>query len=239
MTRKAYALCLLLLAGCASAPRPETVAPTAPEPAVATLEDLTDSAKWEPDIAAFEQADSLVRRMPGGVVFVGSSSIRMWNTLAEDFPDVATINRGFGGSRVRDSLFYADRIVTPYQPDAVVFYAGDNDLAEGRTPQQVCDDFAAFVRKVLAARPQARIGFVAIKPSPSRVALLPRITEANALVRAYAQAEPGVDFLDVFTPMVDAKGTPRPELFLEDRLHMNGSGYAIWTRVVGQWLHAL
>ncbi|HEY0506410.1 MAG TPA: SGNH/GDSL hydrolase family protein [Lysobacter sp.] len=220
-------LCLAMLGACAT----HSVAPAA----VAT----NDSQQWEPDIAAFEQADSVVRRMPGGVVFVGSSSIRLWSTLSEDFPGVAVINRGFGGSRVRDTTYYASRIVTPYHPRAVVFYAGDNDLYEGRTPQQVRDDFAAFVSAVRVDEPDVRIAFVAIKPSPSRVALLPSIREANALVRQYAQGEQGVDYLDVFLPMLDGQGQPREELFVDDRLHMNSSGYAIWAGVVRPWLAGL
>lgn len=214
----------------------------APPPAATTSTATTgvdDSMQWEADIAAFEQADSVVRRRPGGVVFVGSSSIRMWQTMADDFPGVATINRGFGGSRVRDSTYYADRIVTAYQPRAVVFYAGDNDLFEGRTPRQVRDDFAAFVARVHLASPDARIAFVAIKPSPSRLALLPQMREANRLVQAFAEREPLVDYLDVYTPMLDANAMPRAGLFLGDQLHMNRAGYALWVRVVAPWLGAL
>lgn len=220
-------LCLALLGACAT---------HSTAPAAATV---SDSLQWEPDIAAFEQADSVVRRMPGSVVFVGSSSIRLWSTLSEDFPGVATINRGFGGSRVRDTTYYADRIVTPYHPRAVVFYAGDNDLYEGRTPDQVRDDFAAFVQAVRKSEPDVRIAFVAIKPSPSRASLLPSIREANSLVRQYAQTQEGIDYLDVFLPMLDAQGQPREELFVEDQLHMNSSGYAIWAGVVRPWLAGL
>jgi len=218
--------CLALLGACVS----HSVTPAAPDAAIG------DSARWEPDIAAFEQADSVVRRRPGGVVFVGSSSIRLWASMPDDFPGVATINRGFGGSRVRDSTYYADRIVTPYQPSAIVFYAGDNDIFEGRTPQQVRDDFVAFVEKVRERLPDTRIAFVSIKPSPSRATLLPQTREANALVRDFAKDAPNVDYLDVFLPMLDAQGQPREELFVADRLHMNASGYAIWAGVVRPWL---
>jgi len=220
--------CLALLSACVS----HTAAPDAPAAAV------NDSVQFEPDIATFEQADSVVRRRPGGVVFVGSSSIRLWESMGDDFPGVATINRGFGGSRVRDSTYYADRIVTPYQPSAIVFYAGDNDLFEGRTPKQVRDDFAAFVDKVREQLPTTRIAFVSIKPSPSRAQLLPQTREANALVRDFANDAPNVDYLDVFLPMLDSQGQPREELFVADRLHMNASGYAIWAGVVRPWLAA-
>ncbi|HEY5851051.1 MAG TPA: SGNH/GDSL hydrolase family protein [Lysobacter sp.] len=222
--------CLALLTACASTPTPSSNAPAV---------HADDSKKWEPDIAAFEKADSVVRRRPGGVVFVGSSSIRLWSSLGDDLPGAAPINRGFGGSRIRDTTYYAQRIVTPYQPRAVVVYAGDNDLAEGRTPQQVRDDFAALVTQLRGQLPQARIAFVSIKPSPARQALMGRMREANQLVREYARRQQGVDFLDVATPMLGADGQPRGELFLDDRLHMNQSGYAIWTDVVGKWLDTL
>jgi len=228
VTRILLIACLALLGACVSH-SPASDAPVAPAA-------INDSVQWEPDIAAFEQADSVVRRRPGGVVFVGSSSIRLWDSMADDFPGMATINRGFGGSRVRDSTYYADRIVTPYQPSAIVFYAGDNDLFEGRTPQQVRDDFVAFVDKVRDGLPNARIAFVSIKPSPSRAELLPQIRETNALVRDFAKDAPNVDYLDVFLPMLDAQGEPREELFVADRLHMNASGYAIWAGVVRPWL---
>ncbi|UNK50165.1 GDSL-type esterase/lipase family protein [Lysobacter sp. S4-A87] len=223
-------LCLVLLTACASNPTPPAAVPAAQS---------QDSTRFEPDIVAFEQADSVVRRRPGGVVFVGSSSIRLWSSLGDDFPGAAPINRGFGGSRLRDTTFYAQRIVIPYQPRAVVVYAGDNDLAEGRTPQQVRDDFAALVSNLRAQLPQARIAFISIKPSPAREALMGRMREANALVRDYARGQQGVDFLDVATPMLDADGQPRSELFLDDHLHMNQNGYAIWTDVVGKWLDRL
>lgn len=240
MRRILLPLLLALLCACAStAPAPEAATAAAVPAAVRTAPAAADSSRWEPDIQAFEREDAVVRRRPGSIVFVGSSSIRLWRSLDTDFPGVAIINRGFGGSRVYDSLHYADRIVTPYQPRAVVFYAGDNDLHEGRTPAQVREDFVAFVERVRADAPQARIGFISIKPSPSRASLLPQVREANALVRAYAQRAKGVDYLDVYTPMLQASGAPRPELFLEDALHMNRSGYDIWVDVVGTWLGKL
>lgn len=230
MPKFALLFCLALLTACASKPLSPASTPAA---------QLQASTRFEPDIVAFEQADSVVRRRPGGVVFVGSSSIRLWDTLGDDFPGAAPINRGFGGSRVRDTTFYAQRIITPYQPRAVVVYAGDNDLAEGRTPQQVRDDFAALVAQVRSQLPQVRIAFVSIKPSPARQALLGQMRQANALIRDYTRQAKGVDFLDIATPMLGADGQPRGELFLDDQLHMNRSGYAIWTDVVGRWLDTL
>lgn len=230
--RIAFLLALLLVA-CA------TGAPEGGGHDTAVAATGADSARWEADIAAFERRDRVAMPAPGGVVFVGSSSIRMWETLAEDFPWVSTINRGFGGSRVRDALHFADRIVVPYRPRAVVFYAGDNDLQEGRTPTQVRDDFAAFAQRVQRNLPQARIAFIAIKPSPARQGLLPQVREANRLVAEYAANARHVAFLDVATPMLDGDGEPRPGLFLDDRLHMNRAGYEIWIEIVGPWLEGL
>ncbi|KRF00576.1 hypothetical protein ASG87_12865 [Frateuria sp. Soil773] len=197
-----------------------------------------DHAQWNADIAAFEAADRAQPPPSGAVLFIGSSSIRFWKTLAADFPEVRTINRGFGGSEIDDSTFFADRIVAPYRPRAIVMYAGDNDLQDGDSPAQVRDDFAAFVRKARAVDPQVPIAFVAIKPSVARSALLPKIREANALVKAYAATQRGVDYLDVFTPMLGKDGRPQPKWFVEDGLHMNRSGYALWIGLLRPWVDA-
>ena len=167
-----------------------------------------------------------------GIVFVGSSSIRFWETLAQDFPGKPVINRGFGGSEVRDSTWYADRIVIPYAPRQVVLYAGDNDLNSGRSPEQVRDDVVAFVTRIRAALPEARIGYLSIKPSPSRAQLLPAIVRANQLIKQALAKVPRTDYIDIYTPMLDATGKPRPELFREDMLHMKPEGYALWRKAV-------
>lgn len=242
MRRLALLLLIALLTACTATTARPADASAAPVASPAPLAESPpgtaprDSGEWEATVQAWEAQDARVRRMPGGVVFVGSSSIRLWTTLAEDFPGVATINRGYGSSRAYDSVHFADRIVNAYQPGKVVFYAGENDLNEGRTPRQVRDDFVAFVRKVQVGTPKARIAFISIKPSPSRAAILPQVREANALIHDYIRGVRGVDYLDVFTPMLDAGGQPREALFGSDRLHMNREGYAIWVRVVGAWL---
>jgi lysophospholipase L1-like esterase len=192
--------------------------------------------KWEPDIRTFEERDRKSPPQPGSVVFVGSSSIRMWTSLAEDFPSANVVNRGFGGSEIPDSSAFAERIVTPYRPRMVVLYAGDNDLANGRTPAQVRDDFEAFVKRVRRDLPKVRIAFISIKPSLAREGLLDEMRDANARVRAYTEREEGLVYVDVFTPMLTKDGRPRPELFLEDGLHLNRTGYELWTKVIGPYL---
>ena len=195
-----------------------------------------DHVQWNAAIAAFEAADRAHAPARDSILFIGSSSIEHWKSLAADFPEVSVINRGFGGSAISDSTFFADRIVAPYHARAIVMYAGDNDLQEGSSPEQVCDDFAAFVRKARAVDPGVPIAFIAIKPSLARVALLPEIRQANTLVRAYAATQQGVTYLDVFTPMLGKNGGPQPDLFGEDGLHMNRKGYLLWISVIKPWV---
>jgi lysophospholipase L1-like esterase len=192
--------------------------------------------KWAAAIDRFTQADATNPPPQNGVVFIGSSSIVKWTTLAHDFPGVKVINRGFGGSQLEDSAFYVDRIVIPYRPRTVVLYAGDNDLNAGKTPEAVFADFKHFSEKIHAALPQARIVYIAIKPSPSRWKLKDKVVRANALIAAECARDKRFAFADVYTPMLDASGEPRPELFVKDMLHMNDAGYAIWKPVVAPLL---
>ncbi len=156
----------------------------------------------------------------------------MWQSLAEDFPGIKVINRGFGGSELADSTFYVDRIVIPYKPRIVFLYAGDNDLAGGKTPQQVFEDYKAFVSRVHRQLPRTRIAFISIKPSPVRASLLQSMKQVNGLVEAYATHARRLVYIDVFTPMLGKDGSPRPELFGPDKLHMNSNGYSLWTSVI-------
>ena len=183
----------------------------------------------------FAVEDALAPPSRGGIVFVGSSSIRLWTTLATDFAGMPVINRGFGGSEIRDSTWHADRIIVPYAPRQVLLYAGDNDLFSGRTPTQLRDDFRSFVLRVRRDLPQARIAYIANKPSPARAHLLAAQRNSNALIMAEA-VRMQVDFIDIFTPMLDAGGKPREELFIEDRLHMNAVGYDLWRRTIAPYL---
>jgi len=185
--------------------------------------------QWQAEIAALVSGDAASPPPAHAVLFVGSSSIRLWTTLADDFPGVPTINRGFGGSRIADSTFCADRIVVPYRPALIVMYAGDNDIAGGRTSQQVIDDFKAFVARVRRDLPQTAIAYVSIKPSVARAALWPQMRAANDGIARWALTQKRVSFVDVASAMLDARGQPRPELLREDGLHMLRAGYAIWT----------
>jgi lysophospholipase L1-like esterase len=195
-----------------------------------------DHSQWEPDIQAFEATDRTTPPPAHAVLFIGSSSIRFWKSLPTDFPTYRVINRGFGGSDMDDATAFADRIVAPYKPAAIVVYAGDNDLQNGDTPEQVRDDFAAFVAKVRTGQPDVPIAFISIKPSVARLKLLPNIQAANKLISTWAMGQKNVAFLDVAPAMVDAQGQPKPDLFIEDGLHMNPKGYALWVAQVRPWL---
>jgi len=193
---------------------------------------LAADAPFEKEIKAFETADQQKAPPKNAVLFIGSSSIRMWKTLDSDFPGTAVINRGFGGSKIADSTRYVDRIVTPYHPRMIVMYAGDNDIGGGRTPQQVVEDFQAFVAKVREKMPDVPICYISIKPSLKRWKLVDQIKAANALIEKFTRSEKNLDYIDVFTPMLGSDGKPRPELFRPDGLHMVAKGYELWVSII-------
>jgi len=192
-----------------------------------------DDTVWDAAMEAFAAEDHEHAPPPGGIVFVGSSSIRLWKGLEHQFRDEPVIiKRGFGGSRLSDCVHYLDRLVIRYNPSMVLVYAGDNDLAEGRTPEQVLQEFEAFAHGVHQALPTTRIAFISVKPSPARAALIPNMRKTNSLVRQYTTGKPWLDFIDVFTPMTDPEGAPRSELFQPDALHLNDLGYALWKEAI-------
>jgi len=198
--------------------------------AVSTAAGAEDAgpAQWRSAMDAFAAQDQAQPPPQHAVLFIGSSSINFWHSLAEDFPGVPVINRGFGGSAIEDSTYYADRIVTPYHPRLIVMYAGDNDIYEGHSAQQVADDFKAFVARVRKDLPAVPVVYISIKPSVARWSLWPAMREANGLIRDWATTQHGVRFVDIAPPMLDAEGKPRAELFRDDGLHMKPAGYALW-----------
>ncbi len=184
--------------------------------------------KWEKEIAAIEIKINSGESQQGSVLFVGSSSIRLWD-LKKSFPDRATSNHGFGGSQMADSVHFFDRIVAPVKPSIIVVYAGDNDIAQKKTPQMVDEDFARFVAKVQEQLPDCRkVVFVSIKPSVKRWALSSTIEATNRLIQTRCESNDRLHYLDIWTLMLNSDGQPRPELLLEDGLHMNHDGYRIW-----------
>ena len=190
---------------------------------------------WEPEIRAFEKSDRLNPPPSNAVLFVGSSSIRKWTTLAADFPGVTVINRGFGGSQIDDSTAFASRIIFPYHPRLIVFYAGDNDLDAGKSPDQVVGEYTNFIGIVHAQLPQTRIIFISIKPSLARWKLRDKIIETNR--RIAAMREPYLSFVDIYPSMLGADGTPEKDLFLSDGLHPSEKCYRLWASLIRPYLN--
>lgn len=188
------------------------------------------------EIAAFEASDKTNPPPKQAILFIGSSSIRLWKTLAQDFPGHKVINRGFGGSQIIDSVNYAERIVSPYEPRQIVMYAGGNDINAGKTPEQVFADYKAFVAKVHAALPRTTIAYISIAPNPARWSQVDRVKAANRLIEAHTRTDPRLRFINVFPQMLGEDGAPKSGIFVEDGLHMNAKGYALWREIVGAYL---
>jgi lysophospholipase L1-like esterase len=185
------------------------------------------------EIAAFKAADARHAPPIGAVLFIGSSSIVKWRTLADDFAGHDVINRGFGGSQISDVLLYPDDIVFPYRPRAIVFYCGGNDIHLGKSPERVFSDFKSFVETVHKTLPKTKIYFISIAPNPSRFAEVGKVRRANKLIEEFCgDGSRRTEFIDIFPLMLQPDGSPRPELYVADRLHMTPAGYAVWTSVV-------
>jgi len=194
-----------------------------------------NSRNWEKDIAAFEARDRTNPPPRGGIVFVGSSSIRMWQSLAQDFPGYPVINRGFGGSQLADSFHYAERIIIPCAPRQVIIYAGGNDLNAGKAPEVVYGDLVALLQKLQRHLPRARLAYISVAPNPARWGQIEKIRQFNAMAEKYCRTH-GHTFINVFPLMLGPDGLPKPDIYLADRLHMNEKGYAIWREAVAPHL---
>jgi lysophospholipase L1-like esterase len=191
--------------------------------------------RWEKEITAIEKRLAASPPMKGGVLFVGSSSIRLWD-VTKAFPDSPVANVGFGGSEIRDCTFFVSRIVTPHQPNVIVFYAGDNDIANGRTAEQVATDFAAFTKAVHAKLPDCRILFLAVKPSLKRWKMYETQQRANAMVADQCKQNDRLKFVDVASVLLGPDGKPLPDYYVKDQLHLSAKGYERWVPVVGEYL---
>ncbi len=233
--RRAILLAALLLAVAAGASYSDErrsgtdPAVGAPAESFAAPSPFPDPRRLESEIRAFEEEDRLSPPPKGALLSVGSSTIRMWHpTIRADLSGATVVARGFGGSTMLDLLYYANRIVVPYEPSAILLYEGDNDVAEGASPEEIRLLFDAFVEIVHASSPETRIYVFSIKPSVARWGFWPRMREANRLLREACGEDPRLAYVDTAERMLDEAGLPNPELFLEDGLHLNGSGYAIW-----------
>ncbi|MFT5125897.1 MAG: lysophospholipase L1-like esterase, partial [Verrucomicrobiales bacterium] len=183
----------------------------------------------------FAEADAKQAPPKNHVLFIGSSSIRMWK-LDQTFPGKAYINRGFGGSEIVDSTHFAEQIMFPYTPRKIFLYAGDNDVSKGRSAEGVLEDYQVFVKKVHSKLPETQIIYLPIKPSLARWNLWPEMKQANQLIATFAAENDRLAYADTVTPMLGDDGKPKSEYFLKDGLHMNDAGYAAWVKVVKPFL---
>jgi lysophospholipase L1-like esterase len=206
---------------------------TAPGGRASDLPSVVPVAWYEGEIRAYEAANEALPPERGGVLFIGSSSIRMWDTLGEDMAPLPVINRGFGGSKTHEVLAVFDRIVLPYEPRVIVYYCGDNDLGTDNTDSgSAAEGFIAFDRRARGEWSGVRVIYIPIKPSLARWGNWEAMRRANEMVRAYCERTPGAVYVDTATPTLDSSGAPDPAMFLGDGLHLSARGYEVWAGVV-------
>jgi lysophospholipase L1-like esterase len=193
-------------------------------------------ARWEAEIAKMETRLKENPPAPGGVVFAGSSSIRLWD-LKKSFPDLPLVNTGFGGSIIEDATHFAPRLILPLKPRLIVFYSGDNDSSAGHSAARISEDFKTFATTIHTALPDCRILYIPIKPSIARQKLLPLQREANALIEKHCASQPGkLQYVDFATPLLAPDGSLRAEVYQKDGLHLSPAGYEIWNKLLRPYL---
>ena len=205
---------------------------------ISTFYRAVSQPAFQNEIQAFKKQDSISPPPANAILFVGSSSFRKWTDVQSYFQGYTIINRGFGGSVLPDVIRYANDIIIPYRPKQVLIYCGDNDLAayDSITPQIVTGRFKQLFYVIRNALPKTRVSFVSIKPSPSREKLMLKMIQANQLIQSFLKKQKNTSYIDVFRPMLLPTGKPKPDLFLEDNLHMNEKGYAIWQKLIEPYL---
>ena len=199
-------------------------------------QELGTSSKWEKSITKFETADVANPPPKGGIEFIGSSTITKWTTLAQDFPGLPVFNRGFGGSQIKDTTFFAPRIIIPYAPRIIVFHSGDNDLAAGATPEQVIADLKELVELVHAKLPETEFCYISLKPSVKRERLRLEQQKVNEGAMELSKSNSRFHYIDQYHMVTDAMGNPRPELFAADALHLSEAGYKLLVKLVHPFL---
>ncbi len=190
------------------------------------------------DIQAFKKQDSIHFPPKNAILFVGSSSFTKWTDVQDYFPTHTIINRGFGGSTLVDVTRYANDIIIPYQPKQIVIYCGENDLASSDTVTSlhVLNRFKKLFKIIRASFPEVPVAFISLKPSPSREHLWPKMIKANRLIKNYLVSKKQAAFIDVYHKMFSKDGAIMKDIFLEDDLHMNKKGYAIWQKAIAPYL---
>ena len=197
-----------------------------------------DPARFQKEIDKFKADTVDYAAKPGLVLFAGSSTFRMWTSLQEDFSDLRVLNRGFGGSAMSDLLYYADTVILKYRPTTILIYEGDNDIAVGKNPEEILKDAGKLIDLIRKELPQSTICFVSAKPSIARWSLKDKYLDYNRRLKLFTRGYDNVYYLDTWNRMLDADGNPRRDLFIDDGLHMNLTGYAIWKEIAGGFLHS-
>ena len=190
-------------------------------------------AFWD-DIQAFKKQDSLSFPPKNAILFIGSSSFTMWKDVQTHFPSYPIINRGFGASLLPDVIRYANDIISPYHPKQIVIYCGENDIAASDTvtAKLVFNRFRQLFNFIRNRYPKVKVTYVSMKPSPSRQLLLQKMISGNELIKKYLSSKKRTSYVDVYKEMIDDEGKPRSDIFLDDNLHMNKTGYAIWQKLI-------
>jgi len=228
--RRLLLLTVLGLSACKAPIRPPLVIPAGEQP-----------TRWQADIDRFTTQDNAQPPARDAVVFVGSSSIRLWRTLAKDMEPIPIVHRGFGGSKLFDAIYYSDELVSKHQPSVVVVFSGTNDIAGNhpKTAEQVRDLFRQFVARLRWHDPEQVICHIAITPTLARAKHIGTVDEANRLIRTDCEADPLLTFIDPTPDLLDRNGRPDPQWFAKDRLHLNERGYEIWTSHIRPVVHRL
>lgn len=192
--------------------------------------------KWEKEISAFEQRDKTNPPPKNALLFIGSSTIRKWTTLAQDFPKHKVINRGFGGSEIVDSTHFADRIVFPYKPKMIFFRAGGNDIAAGKSAEQTFNDYKEFVERVQKKLPKTEIVFISWSPTLLRLKQADKEKAFNKMVEDFVRGKSHLKYIETYGMVLGSDGQPRAELLLPDKLHFNADGYKLLAERVRPYL---
>jgi lysophospholipase L1-like esterase len=190
---------------------------------------------WQTEIDAFDKLNG-TNPLQNGILFTGSSSIRMWKNPAMDFNNPKILNRGFGGSQIIDLIENFDQVILKYHPQKIVIYSGDNDIQEGKTAEIVFGDFCVLYGMIKAKLPNAQVYYIAIKPSLNRWNKVIEMQKANTMIHEYLNTKSNDAFVDIFSPMIDITGKPSNKWFMEDGLHMTDEGYLLWTKILAPYI---
>ena len=190
---------------------------------------------WQEEINAFDALNG-TNPFQDGILFTGSSSIRLWKNPAKDFNNPQILNRGFGGSKIIDLIENFDRIILKYHPNKIVIYSGDNDIYDGKSAEIVFGDFCTLFGMIKAKLPNAQVYYIAIKPSLNRWEKVLEMKKANTMINEFLNYKSHGTYIDIFSPMIGLSGKPSEKWFMEDGLHLSPEGYELWTKILAPYI---